>query len=137
MNVKLQTAGDLMTHDILTIENGQTLRAAAVKMNASHVHCLLVPNVAPHCVGIITTKDIVQVLCEGEESMLDRLLVEDVMTTPAVSLQRDFTIDDCLKLMRRSGVRSAPVLAGTQLVGLLSFTDVLRAVALGKASPAT
>jgi len=38
-------------------------------------------------------------------------------------------IADCLRLMRMSGVRSAPVLDGTQLVGLLSFTDVLRAVA--------
>ena len=130
MNVKLRTAGELMTSQVLTIDSDETLRAAAVKLDAHHVHCLLVPhNERRRCVGIITTKDIVQVLCEGEASMLDHLLVADAMTAPAVSLQREFLIADCLRLMRMSGVRSAPVLDGTQLVGLLSFTDVLRAVA--------
>jgi len=130
VNIKLRTAGDLMTSQVLTIEGDETLRAAAAKMNAHHVHCLLVPhNESQRCVGIITAKDIVQVLCEGEVGMLDHLLVADAMTAPAVSLQRAFLIADCLRLMRMSGVRSAPVLEGTRLVGLLSFTDVLRAVA--------
>jgi CBS domain-containing protein len=31
--------------------------------------------------------------------------------------------------MRMTGVRSAPVLDGVSLVGLISFSDVLRAVA--------
>ena len=51
------------------------------------------------------------------------------MTTPAISVQKDFTIADCLRLMRMSGVRSVPVLAGVLPVGVLSFTDILRAVA--------
>ena len=51
------------------------------------------------------------------------------MTSPALSVQSGFPICDCLRLMRMSGVRSVPVLRGTELVGLLSFTDVLRAVA--------
>ena len=37
-------------------------------------------------------------------------------------------IDDCLRLMRMSGVRSVPVVRGLTPVGILSFTDVLRAV---------
>jgi CBS domain-containing protein len=129
VNVKLRTAGELMTSQVLSIDGHETLRAAAAKMDAHHVHCLLVPPTErQRCVGIITAKDIVQVLCEGEVGMLDHLLVTDAMTAPAVSLQREFLIADCLRLMRMSGVRSAPVLEGTRLVGLLSFTDVLRAV---------
>jgi CBS domain-containing protein len=51
------------------------------------------------------------------------------MTTPSISMQKDFLIADCLQLMRIAGVRSAPVLDGVRLVGLLSFSDVIRAVA--------
>jgi CBS domain-containing protein len=130
VNVKLRTAGDLMTSRVLTIDGGETLLAAAAKMDANHVHCLLVPtSERARCVGIITVKDIVQVLCEGDTSMLEQLLVADAMSAPAMSVQREFLIVDCLRLMRSSGVRSAPVLEGTLLVGLLSFSDVLRAVA--------
>jgi len=131
MNVELRTAAELMTKQVLTIERSETLRAAAAKMNTHHVHCLLVPHAEPRrATGIITAKDIVQVLCESDSSMLDRLRVADAMAETAVSLQSEFLITDCLRLMRMSGVRSAPVLAGSRLVGLLSFTDVLRALSV-------
>ena len=112
-------------------EIGETLREAARLMNRNRIHCLLVPLAdSRRCAGVITTKDIVEVLCQGEPQHLDQLLVEDAMTTPSVSVQKDFLLMDCLALMRISGVRSAPVLDGVRLVGLLSFSDVLRAVAL-------
>ena len=131
MNVELRTAAEVMTKQVLTIERSETLRAAAAMMNTHHVHCLLVPHAEPkRCTGILTAKDIVQVLCESGSGMLDRLRVADAMTETAVSLQSEFPIADCLRLMRMSGVRSAPVLAGSQLVGLLSFTDVLRALSV-------
>lgn len=129
MNVEQRTAAELMTKQLVIIDRSETLRAAAKKMNEHSVHCLLVPHAEPRrCTGIITAKDIVQVLCESDTSMLDRLVVADAMTETAVSLQSGFLLADCLRLMRMSGVRSAPVMEGARLVGLLSFTDVLRAL---------
>ena len=130
MNLKRLTAGQLMTTQLVTIEHKASLREAAQRLAEHHIHCLLVPPTdSAACAGIITTKDIVQVLCDGEQELLDQLLVVDVMTSPSVSVQKDFLISDCIKLMRVSGVRSVPVLDGVKLVGLLSFTDVLKAVA--------
>lgn len=137
MNVKRLTAGQLMTTQLITIDPKASLREAALLLAKHHVHCLLVPAAEPSaCAGIITTKDVVQVLCDGEQELLDQLLVLDVMTAPSVSVQKDFLIGDCIQLMRVSGVRSAPVLEGVKLVGLLSFTDVLKAVAGETAAPA-
>jgi CBS domain-containing protein len=59
--------------------------------------------------------------------LLDSLLVADALTTPAICVQHDFLIGDCIRLMRMSGVRSVPVLNGLEPVGILSFGDVLRA----------
>ena len=128
MNVKQRSVGELMSHDIVTISPHETLRTAAALMNQHHIHCLLVrPERARGAVGIVTGKDIVQVLCDSEPQLLDELHVADVMSTPAISVQKEFAVGDAIKLMRASGVRSAPVLEGVTLVGLLSFTDVLRA----------
>jgi CBS domain-containing protein len=96
-------------------------------MSDKHLHCLLVPAEPGRVVGVITSKDIIQVLCEGETDMLDQLRVSDVMTAPALCVQEELLIEDCLKLMRMSGVRSVPVVRGLTPVGILSFTDVLRA----------
>lgn len=136
MNIRQMKAAELMSRNVLTIEASEPLRVAAKRMNEHHVHCLIVPAAEPGaCVGILTGKDIVQVLCDGEVGLLDQLLVADAMSSPAISVQQEFSIADCLRLMRVSGVRSVPVLDGVRMVGLLSFTDVLRAVALEDSAP--
>lgn len=123
------TAGDLMTKVLATIGPDETLREAASLMSARHIHCLVVPPVNPaRSLGVVTMKDIVQVLCEGDAQAVDQLRVRDVMSDPAVCVQRDALVLDCLRLMRLAGIRAAPVLHATTPVGLLSFTDVLRAL---------
>src|SRR6185295_1459290 len=97
MGVKELTAADLMTKELVTIAPHETLRAAATLMAARHLHCLLVPGEPGHLVGVITSKDIVLVLCDGEPELLDQLRVEDAQSTPAVSVQHDFLIADCIR----------------------------------------
>lgn len=128
MSLKRLTAAQLMTETPIVIEPDETLRSAARLMTEKHLHCLLVPAEPGRVVGVITSKDIIQVLCEGEVELLDQLRVKDVMTAPALCVQEELMIEDCLRLMRMSGVRSVPVVRGLTPVGILSFTDVLRAV---------
>lgn len=128
MSLKRLTASQLMTDAPIVIEPDETLRSAARLMTEKHLHCLLVPAQPGRVVGVITSKDIIQVLCEGEVELLDQLRVKDVMTAPALCVQEELLIEDCLRLMRMSGVRSVPVVRGLTPVGILSFTDVLRAV---------
>jgi len=128
MSLKRLTAAQLMTEAPITIDPDETLRSAARLMTEKHLHCLLVPAEPGRLVGVITSKDIIQVLCEGEAELLDQLRVKDAMTAPALCVQEELQIEDCLRLMRMSGVRSVPVVRGLTPVGILSFTDVLRAV---------
>lgn len=128
MSLKRLTAAQLMTEAPIMIDPDETLRSAARLMTGKHLHCLLVPAEPGRVVGVITSKDIIQVLCEGETDLLDQLRVKDAMTAPALCVQEELLIEDCLKLMRMSGVRSVPVVRGLTPVGILSFTDVLRAV---------
>ena len=129
MSLKRLTAAQLMTEAPIMVDPSESLRSAARLMTEKHLHCLLVPSDPGRVVGVITSKDIIQVLCEAEVEMLDQLRVRDVMTAPALCVQEEVTIEDCLRLMRMSGVRSVPVVRGLVPVGILSFTDVLRAAA--------
>ncbi len=135
MNLKQLTAADLMTRHPLEIAQTATLREAATVLSRQKLHCLLVPGEVGHCVGVITSKDIVQIFSEGEIGLLDQLHVSDAMTSPAITVQETFKVVDCLRLMRMSGVRSVPVLRGLEPVGVLSFTDVLHAVVSGALGP--
>ena len=128
MSLKRLTAAQLMTADPVMIDPSQSLRSAARLMTDKHLHCLLVPPEPGRVVGVITSKDIIQVLCESEPELLDQLRVSDAMTAPALCVQEELCIEDCLRLMRMAGVRSVPVVRGLTAVGILSFTDVLRAV---------
>jgi len=128
MSIKRLTAAQLMTPAPVMVDPSQSLRSAARLMSEKHLHCLLVPAEPGRVVGVITSKDIILVLCEGEPDLLDQLRVADAMTQPALCVQEELTIEDCLRLMRMAGVRSVPVVRGLTPVGILSFTDVLRAV---------
>lgn len=127
MSIKRLTAADLMTREPLCIEPHESLRSAARLMLERGIHCLLVLGPPGNLPGIITSKDVVLVLCDGEPELLEQLRVADAMTTPAIAVQHDYTIGDCIRLMRMSGVRSVPVLRERSPVGILSYTDVLRA----------
>jgi len=117
-----------LTEAPIMIEPSETLRSAARLMTEKHLHCLLVPAEPGRVVAVINLETSIQVLCEGEPEMLDQLLVKDVDDGARAVRARELLIHDCLRLMRMSGVRSVPVVRGLTPVGILSFTDVLRAV---------
>ncbi len=130
IDVLALSASDLMSTGLVDISPNASLREAAVKLSRNRVHCLLVTREDPRRgLGIITGKDIVQVLGEGTSSVLEEILVHEVMSRPAVTVQQELCILDCIGLMLMSGVRSVFVLDGTEPVGLLSYTDVTDAVA--------
>lgn len=121
---------DLMSRNLETIEAKATLQQAANLMSELRIHCLLIPpSDAQKSIGILTCKDIVQLLGDEPPEVLDEIRVKDAMTSPAITLQEHMSVPDSILLMRMSGVRSVPVMRADELVGLLSFTDVLDAVA--------
>lgn len=62
------------------------------------------------------------------------MLVAEVMTTPATTIDASATLAEVLALMSRRGVRHLPVLAGERLVGMISDRDLKRAIATLAAS---
>lgn len=130
MTLDTLRARDLMTTKIVMAQPEESLRTAVVRMDEHAIHGLLVePSRRGRGYCILTAKDCIEVLCDAGEEALDALCVEDAMTRPAVTVPADFLVSDCIRLMRHCGVRTAPVLEGEEVIGVLTFTDVLRACA--------
>lgn len=54
--------------------------------------------------------------------------VEDIMTTPVVSVDDDATVGDVAALFESRKIRRAPVLKAEQMVGIVSRADFVRAL---------
>jgi CBS domain-containing protein len=130
MNLQERCASDLMTTPVVSVARDDTLRTAARTMTTAHLHALLVIREPGQVPGLITTKDIVQAVADGDDAALDILRVVDVMSAPAITVSARMRIPDCIGLMRMTGVRVAPVVEGDQILGVLSYTDIARAAAM-------
>ncbi len=131
-------AKDLMSADLIGISPEATLQQAAEMMSDEHIHCLIVTVDEPgRGLGIITAKDIIQLLGEVDPRMLEEIQVSDVTSRPAVSVPHDLCVRDCINLMLMTGVRRLIVLEQSNPVGLLSHTDVIAAIADQRDRPTT
>jgi|SoiMethySBSTD1v2_1073268.scaffolds.fasta_scaffold628773_2 CBS domain-containing protein len=127
MSTDLRTvrAAEVMTKSLVWVQARETLRAAALRMKQQRVRALLVAGDQPGDLpGIITGKDIVNLLGSEDPAILDHTTVGDVMTRPAFCVPASTNLVDCINLMRMGGVRRVPVLDGTTVVGILSASDV-------------
>jgi CBS domain-containing protein len=77
--------------------------------------------------GIFSERDYARkVILLGKTSK--ETLVQEVMTTRVVSVEPDWTADQCMALMTERRIRHLPVMEQGQLIGVISIGDVVRAV---------
>jgi CBS domain-containing protein len=75
--------------------------------------------------GIFSERDVIYHLAGQGPSVLDRP-VEEVMTSPAVTTDRDTPILSALALMTRRRIRHLPVVEGEAVVGFVSIGDLVK-----------
>lgn len=126
MNIQSLCVGDLMHPVVKTVTESMPLEEAAKLMYDLHVSSLVIEKENERdAFGILTRKDLVETLCADLPGG-DALLVQDVMTKPAITVPPELSLSHCLKLMRMAGVRRVPVVREGRLVGILSNSDVFR-----------
>ena len=126
MDARKMRVKDLMQVDVKKVDKNAKLLKAAKMMHDSGVSSLIIePDADGVAFGIITRKDIVEILVADEFGGASNL-VEDIMNKPAVAVSMDFSVYNCQQLMRMVGVRRLPVVDGNNLVGILSNSDIFR-----------
>ena len=99
----------------------------AVGVMAQHNMGSLVVFEKSRMVGMLTFKEILQVLNERNGTLGDHK-VGDVMVRDPISASPAMEVNDLRRTMLDSGARYLPVLDGDKLIGVISFRDVAKAV---------
>lgn len=115
---------DGMTTVVLSIGPAHTLREAARMMAARRVGAAVVADPDDAGVGIITERDILNSIGEGENP--DTELVAQHCTGDLVFADRRWTLEEAASAMVRGGFRHLVVVEGHEVVGLLSMRDIVR-----------
>ena len=122
---------DLMRRGCITIRSDATVSDAIRKMQTAKVSSLLVePRYKGDAYGIVTRKDILGRAVEPgpQRFNFSEGKVFELMTKPVVTIPPGLKVKYCLRLMKREGVRRLPVFDGKDMVGILSDTDIFKAV---------
>lgn len=121
--IKGLCAKDIMLEDIIVSSPTDLVAAAKLKMVRANIGAVPVVE-DKSLVGLITHRD---VLLAGSEAM--GLKVEDLMSKDLSTVDRNATIKEISKIMADTGYQRIPVVEENVLVGLITQSCIIRAVA--------
>ncbi|MDZ7674871.1 MAG: AarF/UbiB family protein [Acidimicrobiales bacterium] len=107
-------------HGVACIDPVATVADAASLMQQRHVSALVVFD-GDELVGILTERDLLQVLVKGDDPA--RVPVSQRMSTEVVTVAPDTDAMQARELMGRHGVRHLPVVDGGVVVGMIEQTE--------------
>jgi len=115
---------DIMVEKVITTKRDSTVEEAVKLMNEHEIGCLIVTeNDKP--IGILTERDLLKrILTKSED--LKRIRVEEVMSSPLISVEPTVQIGDASKLMFEKNIKKMPIIKKGELLGLVTLTDILR-----------
>lgn len=121
--MSIQT-GDIMVNKVITTTRDSTVEEAVRLMNEHEIGCLIVTdNKKP--IGIITERDLLKrILAKSKD--LKKIRVEEVMSTPLISVEPNVEIGDASRLMFQKSIKKMPIVKEDKLLGLVTLTDILR-----------
>jgi CBS domain-containing protein len=111
---------------IWSVEPTATVYEAIAMMAEKSVGALLVVSDGK-LVGIISERDYARKVVLQRRSSSDTL-VREIMTGSVITVTPDHSVENCMKMITEHRVRHLPVLAGDQLVGVISIGDLVNAI---------
>jgi CBS domain-containing protein len=108
---------------VWTIPPDATVFEAIQMMSDKNVGALLVTDHG-RLIGIISERDYTRkVALKGKSSK--ELKVREIIPDRVLSVTRQHTIEDCMRLMTEQRVRHLPVLHGQEIAGIISIGDLV------------
>ena len=125
----MHTIHQILDHkgnDLVWTAYGSTVYDAVRKMAEQGIGALLVMQEGKPA-GMLSERDYARkVILEGRRSRETR--VEEIMSSPLITIEGRATADAGLALMTRHRIRHLPVVNEGELVGLVSIGDLVNAV---------
>lgn len=127
MLTKISVA-DYMTKRLVTLSKETNVIDAIKKLLDHKITCAPVIDRPGHLIGMFSEKDGMRVFLESVYDQGMGGKVGDFMSKEIISVDSKSSIVDLAEKFQGSSVRSYPVFDHAELVGIISRTDVLRAL---------
>lgn len=136
---------DLMTPDVLTLAPNTSVREAAELLATEHVSGAPVVRLGK-LIGMVSSRDLLEFIAalpadpdavSGglEHGILDDHTVEEAMTRgPLTTIEPEAPASKAAELMHDEHIHRLPVVEDGRIVGIISTTDLVKAVAQRKLS---
>ena len=120
----------LMTRNPITCAPHTSVRDAAAEMHKAHISSICITD-AGELKGIVTLRDMTgRVVAKGADTNGP---ISAVMTATRLTLGPKALVTDVLHLMVERGIGHVPIVDGSKLLGIVTQTDLTRALAMSSA----
>lgn len=120
---------EVMTRPVITADVDIDVLTAAKRMALANVGCLIVVS-GEKPIGILTERDLVKkVVAKATDPQTVK--VEDVMSSPLVTISPEASLRDAASLMLKSRIKRLPVTSNGRLVGIITDTDLVSGSSIG------
>lgn len=120
---------EVMTRPVITADVDIDVLTAAKRMALANVGCLIVVS-GEKPIGILTERDLVKkVVAKATDPQMVK--VEDVMSSPLVTISPEASLRDAASLMLKSRIKRLPVTSNGRLVGIITDTDLVSGSSIG------
>ncbi len=112
--------------DVWSLPPDTTVYAAIALMAEKSVGTIVVIS-GEQLVGILSERDYARkVILKGKLSK--ETLVSEIMSSPVLTVEPEWTADECMRLMTKQRIRHLPVMDQGNLVGIVSIGDLVKAI---------
>lgn len=142
-------AHQIMTREVFTVSAGASILEAASTMLGKRISGLPVVNDTGKLVGIVSEGDFLRRSEIGTQRKRARWLqfligpgktaaefvhergrrVDEVMTVDPLTASEDTPLDELVQIMEKNNIKRLPIMRGDRIVGIVTRSNLLRAVA--------
>ncbi len=128
---------ELMGTDLKTVFEHATVAEAVIVLADEHVQGVPVVNTKGYMVGVLSTSDILEAAAEcggadERDKLFEKTTVNEIMTPRPKTIDPDAEVKEAAQQMLYLEIHRLFVEYDGQLVGVISQSDIVRAVATAK-----
>jgi CBS domain-containing protein len=128
---------ELMQRAVKTVSVDAAVNEAVVTLADSHISALPVVDGLGRMVGVISSTDILTSEAEAQdatarEALFEDTMLRDLMTPHPLTVPPDADVREAAQQMLYAEIHRLFVVHDERVVGVISTTDIMRAVATGR-----
>jgi CIC family chloride channel protein len=130
------TVAELMQRHVRTVLGEATVAEAIVALADGHISGMPVVDGSGRVIGVVSTTDVLTAEAEiddpgARQALLENTVVRDIMTPRPFTVGPDEDVREAARQMLYADVHRLFVAEGDKVIGIISTTDIVRAVATG------